>query len=122
MFYSLLLGKLIFFNFQFSTLNFPEGGECVGLPQQVRAARRRVLLPLRAEKGCRDGQQVGESRRARTKTYVTEAEPTRSPYMRPYTPSGTVTAAAATFKNTLIIRYSVLVVIVLDGGFDCFFG
>ena len=42
-----------------------DGGECVGLPQQVRAARRRVLLPLRAEKGCRDGQQVGESRRAR---------------------------------------------------------
>ena len=43
-----------------------DGGECVGLPQQVRAARRRVLLSLRAEKGCRDGQQVGESRRART--------------------------------------------------------
>ena len=36
-----------------------------------------------AEKGCRDGQQVGERRRARTKTYVTEAEPTRSPYIRP---------------------------------------
>ena len=41
-----------------------------------------------AEKGCRDGQLVGECRRARTKTYVTEAEPTRSPYMRPYTASG----------------------------------
>ena len=78
--------------------------------------------PAEGGEWCRDGQQVGESRRARTKTYVTEGEPTRSPYMRPYTPSGTVTAAAATFKNPLIIRYSVLVVIVLDGGFDCFFG
>ena len=29
-------------------------------------------------------------RRARTKTYVTETEPTRSPYMRPYPPSGSL--------------------------------
>ena len=42
-----------------------DGGECVGLPQQVRAARRRVLLPLTAEKGRRDGQQGGECRWAR---------------------------------------------------------
>ena len=99
-----------------------DGGEWCSLAQLVTATDRRVLLPLRAEKGCRDGQQVGESRRARTKTYVTEGGGARSAKMCRYTPSGTVTAAAATFKQPLIIRYSVLVVIVLDGSFDCFFG
>ena len=43
-----------------------DGGEWCSLAQPVTATDRRVLLPLRAEKGCRDGQQVGESRRART--------------------------------------------------------
>ena len=46
-----------------------------------------TFLVPRTEKGCRDGQQVGECRWARTFPYVTEAEPTRSPYMRPYTRS-----------------------------------
>ena len=36
-----------------------------------------------AEKGCIDGQQGDECRRARTLPYVTEAEEIRSPYMRP---------------------------------------
>ena len=78
-----------------------DGGECVGLPhtpeggeglqrrEQGGECRWARTFPTDGGEWCRDGQQGGESRWARTKTYVTEAEPTRSPYMRPYTFSGT---------------------------------
>ena len=61
-------------------------------------------------------------RQARTITYVTEGDGARSDKMCRYTPSGTVTAAAARLKQPLVVADSVLVVIVLDGGFDCFLG
>ena len=65
------------FNFQFSTfILLPKGtyfshfatevGECVGLPQQVRAARRRVLFSAEVGEGLQFDTAGDSDRKART--------------------------------------------------------
>ena len=83
----LKLKNNLYDNFQLSVFNF-----------RFFALRRYTRSVPSVEKGCRDRQQVGECRRARTKTYVTEAEPTRSPYMRRYMRSDFSMASKSPFK------------------------
>ena len=58
------------------------------MPQQARAARRRVLFSAEVGEGLQFGTAGDGDRKARTIMYVTEGDGARSDKMRPYTASG----------------------------------